>query len=194
LDSERGAAAIGGDSLEIFTIGHAALPIADFIELLRRSGIDLLVDIRRHPGSRHVPQFGEGLLRDEMQAAGIGYVHLDALGGRRKARPDSPNSAWRNASFRGYADYMETDEFRRGLRELEELARTHLVAIMCAESVWWRCHRSMVADALMADGWLVRHIMSDGSIRLHQFTAPARIVDGRLTYHEVSPPERSAIE
>lgn len=181
---DEGAGSVRANQ-KIFTIGHAALPASDFGDLLRRQGIELLVDIRRHPGSRHAPQFGQEVLRLELEAAGIGYVHLVGLGGRRKARPDSLNTAWRNASFRGYADYMETSEFRSGLLELEERARGHRIAIMCAESVWWRCHRSMVADALTADGWQVQHIMSDGLLRPHRLTAPARIVDGKLSYHEL---------
>lgn len=174
----------GGANLEIFTIGHASLPIEAFIEALQRHRIEILVDIRRYPGSRHAPQFGQDALRLELETAGIGYVYLGALGGRRKARPDSPNTGWRNASFRGYADYMETEEFRRGLAELMTLAQDQRVAIMCAEAVWWRCHRALVSDALMADGWRVMHIMSDGSVRPHRFSAPARLVDGELTYHQ----------
>lgn len=167
---------------DIFTIGHADRPSHDFIELLQRNGISLLVDIRRHPGSRHAPQFSQEPLRLALAEAGIGYLHLEALGGRRRAMPNSPNTAWRNASFRGYADYMETAEFQNGLRELVELARSQRVAIMCAETVWWRCHRALVADALTAQGWQVWHIMDGGPPSPHHFTAPARVVDGVLTY------------
>lgn len=169
---------------EIFTIGHSSLPVDRFIELLQSYGVDLLADIRRHPGSRHAPQFSAEALRQSLDAAGIAYWQLPALGGRRRARPDSLNFAWRNASFRGYADYMETAEFETGLAELTSLARTHRVAIMCAEAVWWRCHRALVSDALVANGWQVWHIMSDGSLQSHRMTAPARIEDGTLTYHE----------
>lgn len=112
---------------------------------------------------------------------------LPELGGRRRARPDSPNDTWRNPSFRGYADYMETAEFEAGLDALMSLARTHRVAVMCAEAVWWRCHRALVSDALVAKGWRTQHIMSDGSLRPHRMSAPARIVDGELTYHEATP-------
>lgn len=171
----------------IFTIGHAALSIEVFVELLQQHQIELLVDIRRFPGSRNAPQFGQERLQASLEQAGIAYLHLAVLGGRRKTRPDSPNWAWRNESFRGYADYMETAEFQLGLRELESLARTRRVAIMCAEAVWWRCHRSMVADALTADGWQVWHIMSDGTLRAHRLSQPAHIVDGTLTYHESTP-------
>lgn len=171
-------------SRDIFTIGHSSLPIDRFVALLRSHDIDLLVDIRRHPGSRHAPQFGGEPLRESLEAAGIAYLALPALGGRRPARADSRNQAWRNSSFRGYADYMETADFANGLDELTVLAREHRVAIMCAEAVWWRCHRALVSDALVAEGWQVRHIMSDGSIQPHRLSAPARIVDGTLTYHE----------
>jgi uncharacterized protein (DUF488 family) len=178
-------------NLEIFTIGHAALPIEVFIEALQRHRIKILVDIRRYPGSRHAPQFGQGALRPELETAGIGYVYLGALGGRRKARPDSLNTAWRNASFRGYADYMETEEFQLGLAELMEIGRDARVAIMCAESVWWRCHRAMVADALLAHGWRVWHIMPGGAIQPHRLSAAANVVDGVLTYHTVGTAENS---
>lgn len=179
------------DAHEIYTIGHAALPMDRFVALLRSVDVTLLVDIRRYPGSRHSPQFSSDELRKVLEAQGIGYLHLAELGGRRHARPDSENSAWRNASFRGYADYMETPEFEEGLRLLMAVAEVDRVAIMCAESVWWRCHRSMVSDALMAQGWRVLHIMSDGSLRPHHFTAPARLVDGKLTYREAISPTTS---
>lgn len=172
---------------DIYTIGHAALPVQQFVDLLRSVDVTLLVDIRRHPGSRHAPQFGSDALRKTLEAEGIGYLHVPALGGRRRARPDSQNSSWRNASFRGYADYMETTEFHEGLQLLMSLARANRVAIMCAEAVWWRCHRSMVSDALMARGWQVWHIMSDGTLKPHHFTEPARLVDGALTYHVEMP-------
>jgi uncharacterized protein (DUF488 family) len=167
---------------EIYTIGHAARSWAEFVDLLHHQGITLLVDIRRFPGSRHAPQFNEETMRAALADEGIGYQHLPDLGGRRRALPDSPNTAWRHPSFRGYADYMETSEFQASLHELIELAQTERVAIMCAEAVWWKCHRSMVADALLAKGWQVWHILDDGEPRTHRFTAPARLVDGALTY------------
>lgn len=179
---------------EIFTIGHAALPWGQFLELLHRFGISLLVDIRRFPGSRHAPQFGQDAMRAALTADGIDYLHLLELGGRRRAQPDSPYSTWRNASFRGYADYMETEEFQNGLDRLMTLAQTKRVAIMCAESVWWRCHRSMVSDALLAHGWRVMHIMSDRNLQPHQYTAPARLVGGELTYHDEGPMSKEATE
>ncbi len=163
------------------------MPIEEFIDLLKRFDITLLVDIRRFPGSRKSPQFGSDALRERLAQAGIGYVHLVGLGGRRQPRADSQNCAWRNASFRGYADYMETEEFENALRELIELARGQRVAIMCSEAVWWRCHRSMVSDALMAHGWQVWHIMSDGNRRPHHYTEPARLEHGVLTYHQSFP-------
>ncbi len=182
------------DAHEIFTIGHAALPWDQFLELLHRYEITLLVDIRRFPGSRHAPQFGQDVMSAALTTEGIEYLHLSELGGRRRARPDSLNTTWRNASFRGYADYMETEEFRDGLDRLMTLAQTQRVAIMCAESVWWRCHRSMVSDALLAQGWRVLHIMSDGKLQLHHFTEPARLVNGELTYHHEGPMSRVAEE
>lgn len=172
----------------IYTIGHSALPWEVFIAILQRHRIDVLVDIRRFPGSRREPQFNAVAMELELERAHIGYLHIAALGGRRKARPGSPSNAWRNASFRGYADYMESEDFRVGLDELMALARVQRVAIMCAEAVWWRCHRSMVADALTANGWQVLHIMSDGSVRPHHLNEPARLVDGQLTYHRPPSP------
>ena len=186
MDEENGASA--ADAGVIYTIGHVAMPVEYFIDLLRRFEVTLLVDIRRFPGSRKSPQFNREALAEALKAAGIGYEHFDVLGGRRRPRPDSLNCAWRNESFRGYADYMETPEFREGLQELIALARGQRVAIMCAEAVWWRCHRSMVADALTVEGWEVQHIMSDGGLRPHRLTAPARIVEGALTYREAPAP------
>lgn len=175
------------DSHEIFTIGHASLSLSAFVDLLDRYGIALLIDIRRYPGSRYAPQFNPDALGKALEADGIRYQLLPELGGRRRALTDSPNIAWRNPSFRGYADYMETAEFRDGLQRLMELSRDERVAIMCAEAVWWRCHRALVSDALLAQGRQVWHIMSDGTLKLHQLTAPARFVDGLLTYREAEP-------
>lgn len=169
---------------EIYTIGHSDRDLDTFVALLRHRGIEMLVDIRRYPGSRHAPWFNEDHLRESLPMAGISYIHLVSLGGRRRARPDSPNTAWQHPSFRGYADYMETAEFRAGLEELTALAQQHRVAIMCAETVWWRCHRALVSDALMATGWQVWHILDESDPRPHRYTAPARIVDGELTYHQ----------
>src|SRR5690606_10073255 len=137
---------------------------------------------RSHPGSRKYPQYGKDALAALLRERGIAYRWLPALGGRRRPAADSPNTVWRNASFRGYADYMSTPAFEHGLDELLELSKQWRSALMCAEAVWWRCHRSMVADALCARGVRVLHIMDAGHAAEHPMTAPARIENGRLTY------------
>lgn len=144
-----------------------------------------LVDVRSFPGSRRYPQFNKENLRSALSAAGINYFHMPEIGGRRKAKPDSLNMAWRNESFRGYADYMETEAFREGIERLMELARERRTAIMCAEAVWWRCHRSLISDYLKADGVTVTHILGIGKAEEHPFTSAAQIVNGNLSYHGV---------
>lgn len=166
----------------IWTIGHSTHPIEEFIALLAECGVETVADIRSHPGSRKYPQFGQEALASSLRNNGIAYYWLQALGGRRKAAADSPNTVWRNASFRGYADYMSTPEFKRGLNELLEVAAQSRTALMCAEAVWWRCHRSMVSDALCVQGIRVLHIMGSSHVVEHPMTAPAHIENGRLTY------------
>lgn len=166
----------------LWTIGHSTHPIAEFIALLQAQGITRLVDVRRFPGSRRNPQFNPAELERSLAAAGIAYTPLPELGGRRPARPDSPHTAWRNEAFRGYADYMDTPEFAVAAERLAALAREDRVAIMCAEGVWWRCHRSMIADDFKAHGWTVLHILGAGEPREHPYTAVAKVVEGELRY------------
>lgn len=166
----------------VWTIGHSTRGEGEFLEMLRAHEIAVLADVRRFPGSRKYPHFGADHLRATLQEDGREYSPFPELGGRRRAKADSPNDIWRNASFRGYADYMETAEFRDGIARLLEIAREKNVALMCSEAVWWRCHRSMIADDLKAQGIEVRHIMGDKTEE-HPYTAPARVVDGKLTYH-----------
>ena len=147
------------NSLAIWTIGHSTRTIEEFIDILQANQIEILVDVRHFPGSRKFPHFGKVALHDALVAAGIRYEHLVELGGRRPVHRDSHNVAWRNASFRGYADYMETQPFRDGVDRLLEIARAGRTAIMCSEAVWWRCHRSMIADYLKAMGVHVFHIL-----------------------------------
>ena len=168
----------------IWTIGHSTRPLEYFIQMLHSFGIEVLVDIRSFPGSRRYPQFNKENLESSMPGNGIQYVHLKALGGRRPAKPRSKNTVWRNAAFRGYADYMETGEFKIAVKQLEEIALKHKTAYMCSEAVWWRCHRSMVSDYLKADGWTVYHIMDVDKAIEHSYTAPAKIIDGKLSYEE----------
>jgi uncharacterized protein (DUF488 family) len=170
------------EDAEVMTIGHAARPLEEFIALLRENDVTLVVDVRRFPRSRNNPQFNIDTLPDELGAAGIGYTHLEALGGRRRALPDSVNTGWRNASFRGYADSMQTQEFEDGLAKLLGLVATDRVALMCAESVPWRCHRSLIADALIVRGVSVADIMGAGSARAHRLTPFARVRGGEVTY------------
>lgn len=176
-------AAKKGDS--IWTVGHSTLLIEQFLAVLGSFEIQLLVDVRSFPGSRRYPHFNRDNLRASLWAAGIDYLHMPELGGRRKTRPDSQNVAWRNESFRGYADYMETDAFRLGIEQLLELARERRTAIMCAEAVWWRCHRSLIADHLKVAGVTVTHILGAGKSEEHPYTSAAQIVNGKLSYRGI---------
>lgn len=169
----------------IWTIGHSTRKIEDFIGLLKEHRISALADVRRYPGSRRHPQFGQEQLAAALRQEGIEYVHFPELGGRRHARPDSPNTAWRNEAFRGYADYMMTPEFLAGLERLRTLSRENRTAIMCAEALWWQCHRGLVADFLKAEGEQVLHIVGPEKLEEHPFTSAARIVGGRLTYADL---------
>jgi len=166
----------------VFTIGHSTRPINEFIELLTAHGVQRLVDVRTIPQSRHNPQFGREQLSSSLEFAGVHYTHMPGLGGLRRPRKDSTNTGWRNASFRGYADYMQTREFEESLNRCVELAGAEQVALMCAESVPWRCHRSLIADALLARGIDVREITSPTEARLHVLTAWARVEGIKVTY------------
>lgn len=166
----------------IYTIGHSNRDIGDFIDLLAEHDIELLVDIRTVPKSRHNPQFGQDQLPASLEASGIAYCYMKDLGGLRKTNADSPNGGWRNASFRGYADWMQTEAFSTAVDELIELARTQVTAIMCAEAVPWRCHRSLVGDALLVRDIEVVDIMGPGSTRPEKLT-PFAVVEGTtITY------------
>jgi uncharacterized protein (DUF488 family) len=166
----------------IWTIGHSTRSLDEFLDLLREHRIEAIADVRRYPGSRKFPHFGRDALRDALDGAGIAYVHLFELGGRRKAAPDSPNTAWRSEAFRGYADFMMTDEFQAAIARLLELAASRRTAILCAEAVWWRCHRGLVADWLKAEGHEVLHITGHSAPQPHPYTSAATIVSGRLSY------------
>jgi len=166
----------------IFTIGHSTRPLAEFIELLRANGVKRVIDIRTVPRSRHNPQFNRETLGPELRAAGIGYVHLKKLGGLRHAKPDSKNLGWHNASFRGFADYMQTPEFDAGLERAMKLAATKPSTLMCAEAVPWRCHRSLVADALVVRGYTVEDIVSGSPPREHKLTPFALVQGTKVTY------------
>jgi uncharacterized protein (DUF488 family) len=169
----------------VYTIGHSTRPLADFLALLAAHGIEQLVDIRSIPRSRRHPHFASDKLAASLQDAGIAYVHSPALGGMRKPRPDSRNTAWRVDGFRGYADYMETEPFRGAIDELIALGQGRPTAIMCAEAVWWRCHRQLVADALVARGIDVRHITSLVAAPEHTLTDFAQVADGVVTYRRL---------
>jgi uncharacterized protein (DUF488 family) len=178
-------AAPGWGRARVLAIGHSTRPIEELIALLRGAGVATVADVRTIPRSRANPQFEGPALARALAAAGIGYAHLPRLGGLRRARRDSPNAAWRNASFRGYADHMQTPEFEEGLCELRALAKPGPVAVICAEAVPWRCHRSLLADALAARGVVVQHIVGIGRTTPHRLTPFARVEGRRVTY----PPE-----
>src|SRR6267154_1917290 len=186
--------------MRIWTIGHSTRTIDEFISLLKENEIKLLVDVRAFPGSKRYPQFNKDALAESLSAHRIRYEHFPELGGKRKSKPGSRNTAWRNASFRGYADYMETEQFQKGVERLLTFARSDglgsrrnqrdggeavipcAVAIMCAEAVWWRCHRSLIADYLKARGVEVLDILGANKVEPHPYTSAARIVNGELSY------------
>jgi uncharacterized protein (DUF488 family) len=169
----------------VFTVGHSTLAIERFVALLAVYGIDCLADVRTVPRSRHNPQFNADALAASLGAAGIEYVPMLALGGLRRPNKESINAGWRNTSFRGYADYMQTDAFQDALEALISLSREKRVAIMCAEAVPWRCHRSLVADALCVRGIPVVEILSETNSRVHKLTAFAHVEGERVTYPPV---------
>jgi uncharacterized protein (DUF488 family) len=166
----------------LLTIGHSTHPIGEFISILEAQGVDLLVDVRTVPRSRHNPQFNRDALAQALAEAEIRYVHMAGLGGLRHAHADSPNKAWRNASFRGYADYMQTAAFRENLDRLIDLSQQVPTVIMCAEAVPWRCHRSLIADALVVRGIPVEHIMTAMSAHAHKLTPFARVSGHDILY------------
>jgi uncharacterized protein (DUF488 family) len=169
-----------GESL--WTIGHSTRAWEVFVAILLDAGIEGLVDVRRFAGSRRNPQFSGETMARALPEAGIDYVAMPDLGGRRTPRKDSPHTAWRNAGFRGYADYMDTPEFAAARERLMALARGRRTAVMCAEAMWWQCHRGLIADDFKLRGWQVVHLMAPGRSEPHPYTAAARIVDGRLDY------------
>jgi uncharacterized protein (DUF488 family) len=168
--------------LRIWTVGHSTRSLDDFVGLLVAHDIEVVADVRRYPGSRRWPHFSRDPLAEGLAGRGLGYESFPELGGRRQPRPDSPNTAWRSAAFRGYADYMATEAFAEGLSRLTDLACGLRTAIMCAEAVWWRCHRALIADVLRWAGFEVYHIMGPASSIVHPYTSAARITDGLLTY------------
>ena len=175
--------------VEVATVGHSTHEAERFVELLRGAGVEAIADVRRYPGSRRQPWFGSEAMRDWLAAAGIGYHHFPELGGRRRPVPDSPNGGWEVRQFQGYADHMGSAEFQAGLDRLLALAADTAVAAMCAEGPWWRCHRRLLADALLVRGHRVTHVGPDGRLHPHELT-PFAVVDGeRVTY----PPEQGAL-
>jgi uncharacterized protein (DUF488 family) len=175
----------------IWTIGHSTRPLETFIALLKAHAIGAIADVRAFPSSRRHPQFNLDALEHALEQTGVQYHHMYGLGGRRKSRPDSINQGWRNSSFRGYADYMQTPQFEEGLSRLLFLAAGQPTAIMCAEAVPWRCHRSLIADALVSREWSVRHILTPAKADLHALTPFAQMEDGVLFYPTPSPPGSS---
>jgi uncharacterized protein (DUF488 family) len=192
--------------MRIWTIGHSTRTIDEFISLLKANEINLLADVRTWPGSKRYPHFNKDALATSLSEQGIRYEHFPELGGKRKSKPDSRNTAWRNASFRGYADYMETEQFQNGIERLlniagqgaatwavaekrydgSEAVTPCAIAIMCAEAVWWRCHRSLIADYLKARGVEVLHVLGANKVDPHPYTPAARIVNGELSYETES--------
>lgn len=170
----------------IYTIGHSVHSLDEFIDMLNSFDIKVLADVRRFPGSKRYPWFSKDNLEKVLPENNIDYIHLEELGGRRKVQPGSVNSRWKNESFRGYADYMQTAEFVNAVGKLENIAKKKLTAFMCSEAVWWSCHRSMISDYLKAKGWKVEHIMNVGKAEEHPYTSPARISHGNVFYSDES--------
>jgi uncharacterized protein (DUF488 family) len=171
---------MSAEAKTIWTIGHSTHTIEMFVAMLKAYEIAVLADIRTFPGSRRYPHFNKEALAQSLEQSGISYIHMPGLGGRRKPKPDSQNTEWKNAGFRGYADYMETAEFKQATSVLEETALNQRTAYMCSEAVWWRCHRALVSDYLKLNGWKVMHIMSETKAEEHPFTTPTRAKQGKL--------------
>ncbi len=171
-------------SKTIWTIGHSTRSAHEFLTLLKNFNIELLADIRSFPTSKRLPHFNKEPLEALLVKNNIKYLHIRDLGGRRKALADSANTAWQHSAFRGYADYMETEAFKSAIQQLEAFAAQQHTAYMCAEAVWWSCHRALVSDFLKARGWTVMHILQEGRSQEHPYTKAARIVNGNLSYHE----------
>ena len=185
--SENTADSARAEPTSVWTIGHSTRSITQFQELLVLNAISNLVDVRSYPGSRRYPQFNQAELSRVLRAVGVDYQQLTALGGRRKAQPHSKNTAWQNESFRAYADHMNSNDFRKGISALLEFARRGRTAIMCAEALWWRCHRGLVADYLKANDIEVVHILDARHNELHPYTSAARIINGKLSYGGLLP-------
>lgn len=175
---------MGSTQKIIYTIGHSTHSIEEFVEMLQTFKVELVADVRRLPGSRKYPQFDKQNLMLSLPQNGISYQHFEDLGGRRKMAKDSKNDRWRNNSFRGYADYMETPDFAEAVATLENAAQNQVTAYMCAEAVWWRCHRSMISDWLKAKGWTVLHIIGNGKIQEHPYTSPAIVNGDEVSYSD----------
>lgn len=173
--------------IHLFTIGHSTRSIEDFLAILAAHRVAALVDVRSYPGSRRYPQFNREELATSMASAGVEYHHFRELGGRRSPKPDSKNTAWNNPAFQGYADYMETDAFRTGIERLLGIAGSQSTAIMCSESLWWRCHRSLISDYLKTKGVAVTHILGETRTEPHNYTSAARIVGTDLSYRGLLP-------
>jgi uncharacterized protein (DUF488 family) len=167
----------------IWTVGHSTHTIERFIDMLKSFDINCVIDIRRYPGSKRYPHFNKDVLQLALQNENIKYMHEVDLGGRRVAKKDSKNTAWRLAAFKGYADYMETDQFRLAIQRLQEIALQQRTVYMCSEAVWWSCHRSLVSDYLKVKGWTVIHIMDISKVQEHPYTSPAKVVQGNLFYN-----------
>ena len=177
----------------IYTVGHSTRELDDFLALLAAHGVRQVVDVRRYPASRRHPHFARDALAAALAGAGIAYRHEGDLGGRRTARPDSANTAWRSAAFRGYADYMDTDAFQQALGRVIELARAGPTTVLCAEAVPWRCHRQLIADALVARGENVSHILSPARLEPHTLSPHARILPGGVVRYPAGPPDHLAM-
>jgi uncharacterized protein (DUF488 family) len=178
----------------ILTIGHSTRPVEELLGLLRENGVEMLTDVRRYPASRRYPQFNREALERSLPESGIGYVWLPELGGRRTPRQDSRNTAWRNAGFRGYADYMETEPFQLAIGQVLQQAQERRTAIMCAEQAWQQCHRGLISDFLKARGVEVTHILGRGRTELHPWTAAAHLVNGELSYAASAAPDQRGFE
>lgn len=168
----------------IWTIGHSTRTAQELNDMLHSFQIELLVDVRSYPGSRKFPHFNKEAIQPFLKKNKIDYLHMKALGGRRRAKASSKNTAWRSAGFRGYADYMETEEFKKAIDQLQEIALEKRTAYMCSEALWWRCHRSLISDYLKLHGWTVMHIMGIEKETEHPYTSPAKIIKGELSYQD----------